>query len=350
MMRKSFLLIFVFFAFFSCDSDEKIEEESPVSFSFNNNIVLKKNQKKEIKILVKSTKIKTLELLYNDKLLNKWDSPSKTINYIIESDQMALGTRYFSLRATMQSGEIYDDKRAITIYNSFPPILKKLKVIEEYPHNDSNYTQGLEFYKDELYESTGDPGSQGKSMVAKINLLTGETLDKAMLGRPYFGEGITALNDTIYQLTWKSQECKMYDANALSLLKTLTYSGEGWGICNNGKEIITSDGTHKLFFRNPQTFAIIKTIEVHTDKSPIGYLNELEYINGEIYANVYMQDVIVVIDPLTGGVKKVLDASQIVEKGKGNGEVLNGIAFNKKTQKLYVTGKFWAKTFEVKIN
>lgn len=350
MKRKVFLMICLVFSFLSCDSDEKLEEENPVSFSFNNNIVLKKNQKKTIKILVNSKEIKSLELLYNKKILNKWDSPSNPINYTIKTDNMALGTRYFSLRATLNSGEIYEDKRAITIYNSSSPIFKKLKVIEEYPHNDSNYTQGLEFYKDGLYESTGDPGSQGKSMVAKINLLTGETNDKAILGRPYFGEGITVLNDTIYQLTWKSQECKLYDANALSLLKTLTYSGEGWGMCNNGKEIITSDGSHKLFFRNPKTFAIIKTIEVHTDKSPVGYLNELEYINGEIYANVYMQDVIIVIDPLTGGVKKVLDASKIVEKGKGNGEVLNGIAFNKKTQKLYVTGKFWPKTFEVKIN
>ena len=259
MNRRSFFLIFLFFAFLSCDSDESLEEESPVSFSFNDNIVLKKDQNKTIKILVNSTEIKTLELLYNKKLLNKWDSPSNTINYTIETDNMALGTRHFSLKATLNSGEIYEDKRAITIYNSSSPIFKKLKVIEEYPHNDSNYTQGLEFYKDGLYESTGDPGSQGKSMVAKINLFTGETDYKATLGRPYFGEGITILNDTVYQLTWKSQECKLYDANGLSLLKTLTYSGEGWGMCNNGKEIITSDGSHKLFFRNPKTFAKIKT-------------------------------------------------------------------------------------------
>ena len=348
--RKWFFFIFLFFSFFSCDTNEKTEEQNPVSFSFENNLVIKKNQKKQIKILINTSKVKNLELLYNEKLLKKWVSPSKSINYTIETDKMVLGTRYFSLRATLSSGEIYDDKRAITIYNSFPPTLKKLEIIKEYPHNDSNYTQGFEFYQDELYESTGDPGSMGKSMIAKINLLTGKTQAKVTLGRPYFGEGITVLNDTIYQLTWKGQECKMYDANTLSLLKALTYSGEGWGICNNGKNVITSDGSHKLFFRNPQTFAIIKTIEVHTDKSPIGYLNELEYINGEIYANVYMQDVIIVVDPKTGGVKKVLDASQIVEKGKGNGEVLNGIAFNKKTQKLYVTGKFWPKTFEVKIN
>ena len=105
------------------------------------------------------------------------------------------------------------------------------------------------FTKMDYMKAQEIPVHKGKSMVAKINLLTGETNDKAILGRPYFGEGITVLNDTIYQLTWKSQECKLYDANALSLLKTLTYSGEGWGMCNNGKEIITSDGSHKLFFR-----------------------------------------------------------------------------------------------------
>ncbi len=350
--KKEIQIVFYFFIMsvllYSCSTEE--QNEVPVSFSFNENLIVKEGQEVEISIEINSSQINSLDLLINNKKINTWKSPSSSFKYKMNTKGMPLGTRYFSLKATMKTQEIYEDKRAITVFSSSSPLLKKLEIIREYPHNDSNYTQGLEFYKNELYESTGDPGSKGKSMVAKIDMQTGKTIKKTTLGIPYFGEGITILNDTLYQLTWKDQECKVYGVNDFKNIRTMTYAGEGWGICNDGENLITSDGSHKIFFRNPINFEIIKTIEVCTDKNVIHSLNELEYIDGDIYANVYNQNVIVVINALTGGVKAILDANQVTRKGKGTGEVLNGIAYNKQDKKLYLTGKFWSSLFEVEIN
>ena len=156
------------------------------------------------------------------------------------------------------------------------------------------------------------------------------------------------MNDILYQLTWTQQKCFMYDAKTLEIKsKQFTYTGEGWGLCNDGKFLIMSDGTERIVFRNPENFQVVKSIEVYDNVGPRSKLNELEYINGKIYANVWMLDMILEIDPETGKVLTEIDASSPAIVGRNGGEVLNGIAHNPATNKTYVTGKYWTKLMEV---
>ena len=186
-------------------------------------------------------------------------------------------------------------------------------------------------------------------MVAEVDVNSGEHVQKMGLQAGFFGEGITILNDVLYQITWKNGKCYKYDLNNnLSLLGEYVYSGEGWGLCNDGKSLIMSDGTERIVFRNPETFEIERTLEVANHQGPIGYLNELEYVDGKIYANVWTTSMIVSIDPKTGKVLEQIDATDFVNLARGNGEVLNGIAFNKVTNQFFLTGKYWDKLYEVK--
>jgi glutamine cyclotransferase len=169
------------------------------------------------------------------------------------------------------------------------------------------------------------------------------------LDATYFGEGITILGDKLYQLTWQNQKCFVYDKKTMQVTGDFSYQGEGWGMCNDGKSIITSDGTEYLYFRNPKNFQIDHYIQVYDNIGPRTNLNELEYIDGKIYANVYTTSTLVVIDPNTGKVLEEIDASELVTKGKNGGDVLNGIAYNRLNKKLYLTGKYWSLTFEVSL-
>jgi glutamine cyclotransferase len=150
-------------------------------------------------------------------------------------------------------------------------------------------------------------------------------------------------------LTWQQQKCFVYDKESLVLQKDIPYTGEGWGLCNDGTYLIMSDGTERLYFRDPETFEIKKIIEVYDQFGPKIKLNELEYINGKIYANVWMEDQLLVIDPATGKVNAIVDCKDVIAQGRGTGEVLNGIAYNPTTKKTYLTGKNWSKSVEVSI-
>ena len=197
-----------------------------------------------------------------------------------------------------------------------------------------------------LYEGIGQYGS---SKLSQVDLKTGKVNEKLSitLAGDYFGEGITVFNDKIYQLTWEEQTCFVYNKSTFELDKTIPYIGEGWGLCNDGKYLIMSNGSERITFRNPETFAIEKIIEVYDNKGPIQQLNELEYIDGKIYANVYTSNQIVVIDPITGRVEAIIDCSILEKEGRGYGDVLNGIAYN--DEKIYMTGKNWNKLFEVNL-
>jgi glutamine cyclotransferase len=167
------------------------------------------------------------------------------------------------------------------------------------------------------------------------------------LDATYFGEGITIFGNAIYQLTWQEQKCFIYNKESLQLEREVSYVGEGWGLCNDGKLLIMSNGTERLTFRNPKTFAVERTIEVYTHQGPVTNLNELEYADGLIYANVWMTNKVAVIDPMSGKVLAEIDATDLVLEGKQSGDVLNGIAYNPTTKKWYMTGKNWPKLFEV---
>jgi glutamine cyclotransferase len=239
------------------------------------------------------------------------------------------------------------DNRMVRVLSDIKPEIWIADINATLPHDPTSFTQGLEFNSGILYEGTGQ---KGLSNVMQVDLKTGAIKKKMGLDANYFGEGITILGNKIYQLTWQEQKCFVYDKNTLQLEKDLPYVGEGWGLCNNGESLIMSDGTERIVFRDPENFQTQKTIEVYDDKGPISKLNELEYIDGLIYANVWMTNSIVVIQPENGKVIAVIDGTELVKQGRGTGDVLNGIALNPENGKIYMTGKNWPKMFEVKIN
>lgn len=228
-------------------------------------------------------------------------------------------------------------------------------IVAEYPHDTSAYTQGLEFYNGKLYESTGDYES---SSLRVTDYKTGRVEKKHMMGsKNIFGEGITIFNNQLYQLTWASNIVYVYDINNITKpVKTFKWPYEGWGITHHGTDLIISDGTAKLFFVNPEDFRLKSTLSVTENGRPVNYLNELEYVEGYIYANVYQSDYIVKIDPESGFVVGKIELPGVIQKfapgytPKINDEVLNGIAYDSATKKLLVTGKRWPKMFELKLN
>ncbi|MGM0602259.1 MAG: glutaminyl-peptide cyclotransferase [Bacillota bacterium] len=221
------------------------------------------------------------------------------------------------------------------------------KIVNTYPHDSRAFTQGLEFFNGFLYEGTG---LYGKSSLKKINLNTGEIVKTKNLPGNHFGEGITILNDKIYQLTWKENTAYVYDLN-FNLLQKFNYKGEGWGLTNDGKYLIMSNGSNTIYYRDPEDFSVLKTIEVAAYGEKISNLNELEYINGEIFANVWFEDYILRIDPENGEINSMINVSGIIDPENYTHEidVLNGIAFDEHTGRLFVTGKLWPHIFEIEV-
>lgn len=231
---------------------------------------------------------------------------------------------------------------------SGPPLLYTYAVVAVYPHDREAYTQGLLFDQGVLYEGTG---LKGRSSLRKVELSTGKVLQQIDLPAEYFGEGITIFGDQIYQLTWQSQIGFIYDKTTLEQRDEFTYPTEGWGITQDGTRLIMSDGTPRLYFRDPATLAELGTVEVHDQNGPVVRLNELEYVQGEVYANIWQTDRIARIDPSNGQVVGWIDLAGLVPASeRTNGDaVLNGIAYLADTDRLFVTGKLWPNLFEIKV-
>ena len=223
-------------------------------------------------------------------------------------------------------------------------------LIETLPHDTSFYTQGLTFYKSELYESTGDPGDNGKSRLMKIDLRTGKVLKGISLTNKYFGEGITILRDTIYQLTWKEHKVFVYTLNDFKKVKEYDINTQGWGITNDGKKLIVSTGSGVLYYYDPSTFTLLSKSSIMEGNSQTFNLNELEYIDGFVYANQYQYPYILKIDPVTESVVAKYDVTDLWKKAqalKPDVDYPNGIAYNDMTKKIYVTGKLWPEMYEI---
>jgi glutamine cyclotransferase len=222
------------------------------------------------------------------------------------------------------------------------------EVIKTYPHDPEAYTQGLVFHEDVLFESTG---LNGRSSIRKVDLLTGKVLKKVDVAPQFFGEGLALMNGRAYQLTWQSQRGFIYDLAEFGLINTFSYTGEGWGLTHDGRSLIMSDGTPRIRFLDPKTFAVERVINVADGSMPISQINELEYIKGEIYANIYMTDRIVRIDPQSGKVTAWINLSGLLppEDRRQPDGVLNGIAYDEARDRLFVTGKLWPKLFEIKL-
>ncbi|MDR0738119.1 MAG: glutaminyl-peptide cyclotransferase [Prevotellaceae bacterium] len=222
-------------------------------------------------------------------------------------------------------------------------------VVKSYPHDRNAYTQGLFFHEGMLYESSGQ---YGYSNVRKSDLATGKVLQALNIPRQYFAEGSCVLHGKLYLLTWQEHTCFVYDIRTFKQLGTLQYPTQGWGLTTNGTQLIMSDGTATLYFRHPDTFAEQRRITVRNNNKPVQYLNELEYINGEIWANVYTTDQIVRIDPKDGTVLGVIDLTNLLPRNlrTAKTDVLNGIACDAATGRLIVTGKNWPKLYEIAVS
>jgi glutaminyl-peptide cyclotransferase len=221
------------------------------------------------------------------------------------------------------------------------------RVIRSFPHDRRAFTQGLVFADGVLYEGTG---RHGRSSLRKVELATGRVLKERRLDKSFFGEGITIRGDRIVQLTWRSRVGFVYDKASFRLLQQFTYPYEGWGITHDGGRFIMSDGTPVLHILEPKEFKEIGQIFVHDDRGPVSGLNELEYVKGEIFANVWPTDRIVVIEPATGRVKARVDLAGLLDRRDAPGtDVLNGIAYDDAGDRLFVTGKLWPKVFEIKV-
>ena len=232
-----------------------------------------------------------------------------------------------------------------------PPVLGHT-IVQAFPHDTSFYTQGLTFYQGELYEGTGDPGYMGKSRLMKIDLKTGKALKSISLSNKFFGEGITILRDTIYQLTWEQHKVFVYTLKDFKLVKEYDISTEGWGITNDGQRLIVSTGGGMLYYYDPSTFKLLSKSTVMEGNNPTFNLNELEYFDGFVYANQYQYAYVLKIDPAAGRVVAKYDLNDMwkrVQAIKADVDVPNGIAYNETTKKIYVTGKLWPEMYEIQL-
>lgn len=223
-------------------------------------------------------------------------------------------------------------------------------IIKTYPHDTSFYTQGLLFYNGELYEGTG---LENRSRLMKVDLTTGKALQKIDLDKTLFGEGVAILRDTVYQLTWQNKKVLVYTLKDFKKIKEYTNEHDGWGLTTDGNQLIASDGTSTLFYYDPSTFKLLKAQDV-TENGSLSYnLNELEYIDGFIYANQYQAPYIFKIDPANGNIVAKADLTSVWERIKNidpDADVPNGIAYDAKTGKIYITGKLWPELYEIQFS
>lgn len=246
------------------------------------------------------------------------------------------------------------NNRSEKIRESSIPQLK-VSFLKAYPHDINSFTEGLLFHDGKLYESTGSPDLPNtRSILGEVDLITGKIDVKVELDREkYFGEGIVYLDDCCYQLTYKARICFVYDANSYEKIQEFTIpSDEGWGLTTDGKYLIMSDGTHKLTYLDPLSFKVVRKLSVTEDHVVKPNLNELEYVDSYIYANIWMTDEIVKIDPKDGKIIAKLDLSTYTKDAKGtnpNAEEMNGIAYNPERSSFFITGKLWPKLYEIRI-
>lgn len=294
-------------------------------------------------------KIESIVYFLGDQKLS--ETQNGDLDYTFENEK--LGKWDLTARITSE-GKMTEVSQQITLFNDTPPATYTYEIINTYPHKTDAYTQGLEFYRDTLYESTGH---YGRSTLKKVDLETGEAYKKIEISSDYFAEGITILNNKIYQLTWKEDVGFIYDVDTFEKLGEFGYnaSKEGWGLANDGERIYKSDGSEKIWFLSPETLAEEDYIQTVTHRTVATQLNELEWVEGKLYANTYQKNGVAIINPENGAIEGLINFEGLKEK-IGNAasldplnDVLNGIAYDAKTKRLFVTGKDWDTLFEVKI-
>jgi glutaminyl-peptide cyclotransferase len=328
-----------------------------LSFACSNDYKFKLNHKKEVALN------ETLQVT----LKEEKDKKAKKVTFFVNGKEIATDKNSVSIN-TKDLGVGKHKISALIAYeektktkNSFfevlanvKPTIYTYKIVNTYPHDTDAYTQGLEYYNGYLYETTG---KNGKSTLRKVDIKTGKVLQKIAIDDKYFGEGMTIFNNKIYWLTWKAKKGFVFNLDTFEKESEFTYnkSKQGWGLTHSEAELIKSDGTQKIWFLDPGTLKEKRFIQVYTNQYALDNINELELINGKIYANKYQQNAIVIINPETGIVEGVANLTGLknemekTQKLVPQDEVLNGIAFDKENNRFFVTGKNWGKLFEIEL-
>ena len=325
-----------------------VDIKLPAEFGFDQNLAAITGVTQNVEIQVNQKDIASMEVDFDGTIIQKWDNPTGNVSFPFSAT--ILDTYPIKLTVTLKDGSQTTDERLVRVVSDIPPTYLRAEIIgNPLPHDANSFTQGLEFKDGRLYEGVG---LYGESRILEVNLQSGEILRKLGLDASHFGEGITLLGDKLYQLTWQKGKCLVYDyssnSDSFTLLDEKAYEGEGWGLCNNGSELILSNGSEKIQFIDPETFEVKRTIQVFSDEGPFTQLNELEFIDGKIYANIYQMNAVVAIDPATGKVVEIIDCSQLSARGGAAvGKELNGIAKDDTTGKVYMTGKKWSMLFQV---
>ncbi|WP_298514525.1 glutaminyl-peptide cyclotransferase [uncultured Kordia sp.] len=349
-LYKIFIITFLSLTIFSCGSEKK---PTPSKFSLK---IDGKTDKFQLSSAIKATLInvnngpvESVSYTLNDQKLENSSADPSVLETTIPAD-MLLGKQLLKATVTYGGGKTAPVVKNIIVLSNSKPKIYTYKIVNTYPHDNKAYTQGLEFYRDTLFESTGQ---RGQSSLRKVNYKTGEIYQKIDLDRQYFGEGITVLNDTLYMLTWQANKGFVFNPDNLKEIRTFYYqkSNQGWGLCTDGEKFYKSDGTEKIWILNPTTLKEEYAIQVCDNKRTYVKSNELEYINGKIYANSYQKPSMMIINPKNGALEGIIDFRGLKEKTTvlPTTDVFNGIAYNPKTKTYFVTGKYWDKMFEVEI-
>ncbi|MFV0482943.1 MAG: glutaminyl-peptide cyclotransferase [Bacteroidales bacterium] len=339
------LMVFIFSTSVSCGEKSK-KPFANITIEQSNRLKLGDSLNANIKVRKRGGNIESVKVYLNSELIKETKDEEFNIN--IEKITK-LGTNIISVDIIKTDGNKNKISQYLTVLSDVTPKEIKYTVKREFDHKREFYTQGLEYFNGNILESTGEHGESG---IFLMDENAKSIMKEVRLDDKYFGEGITVLNNRIYQLTWQSKKGFVYNADDITLIDSFSLpSSEGWGITNDGKHLIISDGTSRIFFLSPEDFKTQKSISIYNDKGHVEYLNELELVGDKLYANVYTTNTILKIDINTGQVLAYIDMSRLARQMKGTAEypldVLNGIAWNKEQSSMLITGKRWPKYFEV---
>ncbi len=335
-MNKYISLVAILLVLFfnSCGSKYKLELHSPNTIQVNNLL--------KIEVIEKNgNPIDSVRYSLNGKSIENPESIDLSNNIL--GKQSISATVYFQGKQKILNNTIY-------FLAPNPPEIFTYKIINTYPHDSKAFTQGFEYHDGFFYESTGQ---RGKSTLRKVEMETGKVVKKTDIDPKYFAEGMTILKNKIYQLTWQGNVGFIYDLETFELQKTFDYnqSKEGWGLTHNNESLIKTDGTERIWFLDPETLKEKSFIETYTNKEKAEKLNELEFVNGYIYANLWQQNSILIVNPANGAIEGIVNLNGLQSEAgqSGDDNVLNGIAYDHENDRLFVTGKRWNSVFEIEL-
>ena len=352
MNRINFLIALLFsliVVFFSCSNHSKRSRKPVSSITIlpkAQNYICGNTVSVRVETKLKNGEIENIQLFFQGALIKESNDLDFTVSNVALNEP---GKKSFHVIATKTDEVSNSRSTVINVFSDIIPEKYTYATISDYPHNTGFYTQGFEFHDGYIYEGTGE---YGKSGIYKVALRSGKTMLQYELSKKYFGEGITVLNDKIYQLTYRAQKGFVYQLDNFAQVDSFSYkSQEGWGLTNDGTYLIMSNGTHELIWIDPIDYSEVKRVEVANSQGFINYLNELEYINKTIYANVYTSNLIIQIEPETGKVLSEINLDGILNmytNPTDTVDYLNGIAYDADYDRMFITGKWWPRLFEIK--